>query len=396
MFKNIKLKRESKKKSKKSETDPNLQLIANTLKENPEEVKKIQEENEEASTKIKSKKERKKKSKKPAADPNLQELTDTLIENPEKVTSKIKSGIVRNRKLIKLAIPILLVIMIVAGAAFFILKSGMFSGSGEASGNHEDPAEKEKEYAKAQDYYSAGKFYDASALFTLLEDYENSKEMLGKIDLNSHYPGNGAKIAEYIGSDVVNGYISSYQNYKDITTELGTMEKTTEKATEEKTEKTTEKSAEETDKTAEETEKTTEATEKSEEKIEYDESVKETVKEKTHELIKAGNQVKSLNLSSDNILYAANEILKKSADYNIQAAEKIQEGVEAGTYSPNGTNEISKEVQTLIDEMKNENNHFVTEVEKIINDHGIEFVSYSKTGEYMKRFSESIDIFYRK
>lgn len=366
------------------------------MKENPEEVKKIQEENEEATKKIKSRKERKKKSKKPEADPNLQEITDPLIENPEKLTAKIKSGIVRNKKLIRLAIPILLVIMIVAGAAFFILKSGMFSGGGEASGHHKDPAEKEQEYAKAQEYYSAGKFYDASAMFTVLADYENSEEMLGKIDLNSHYPGNGAKIAEYIGSDVINGYISSYQDYKDITTALDTVAKTTEKTTEEKTEKPTEKTAEETDKTAETTEKPTEETKKTEETIKYDDTVKKTVKEKTDELLKVGNQVKSLNLSSDNILYTANEILKKSADYSIQAAEKIQEGVEAGTYSPNGTNEISKEVQTLIDEMKNENNHFVIEVEKIINDHGIEFVSYSKTGECMKRFSESIDIFYQK
>lgn len=401
----------------------------------------------------KEKKEKKKRSKNSGEDKQLPFITkamannESILRNVQKenqdISEELKSKKGSKKKLLKFGIPILLVLLIAAGAAFFILKSGFFSGGGAASGNHEDPAVKEKEYTQAQDYYSAGKYFDASAMFTLLADYEDSKEMLEKIDLNSHYPDNGAKIAEYIGSDVVNNYVHSYKNFKDINTALvikeetteapekenpeesstGTHENTPEKSINKRTSKTnqiassetTEESTAESNKsTSEQTteestsgshESTTEETEntekkneeeKTEEKIEYDEAVKETVKEKTNELITAGHLVESLNLSSDNVLYKAHESLKKSAEFSIEAATKIQEGVEAGTYSPDGTNEASQEVKTLLAEMKAENDIFVAEIEKIINQDGLAFVRYANTGECMKRFSESVVAFYAK
>lgn len=300
-------------------------------------------------TKIKSKKEKKKQS-------------VTIEKN-------------RKKKLLKIGIPIALVLLIVTGLTLFILKSGIFFGKSTISSNQENRVANEQDYAQAQTYYAEGSNYDASALFTLFGDYENSEEMLKKIDLENLYTGNGIKIAEYIGSDVVNNYICIINNYNDINTVLAATEKTTEQTAA---------------KTTEETDKTTEAAKKSEETIKYDETTIATVKEKTNEMIAAGNRVKALNLNSNNVLYAASETLKKSADYNNQVAQKIQEGVKAGTYQPDGSDEITQEIKTLVENMSTENNSFVTQIETIISDNSIDIVHYSKSGTCLKRYLESI------
>ena len=341
----IKSKKDKKKTSKKTEENEKLALITNKLAENPDIVKMIQDENEEKAGK-----------------------------SPAEKNSK--------KKLLKIGIPIALVLLIAAGATLFILKSGMFFGKSAPSNSQENTVDMEKDYAQAQTYYTDGSYYDASVLFTLLGDYENSEEMLGKIDLETIYAGNGVKIAEYIGSDVINNYLCIHDNYNAINTALG--------ATEETTEKPAEKATEETDKTAEDTEKSAAEAKKTEEKIVYDKAVIATVKEKTDEMITAGNRVKSLNLTSDNVLYAANEVLKKSADYNIQVAQKIQEGVDAGTYQPNGSNETTQEVKTLVENIGTENSNFIAQIETIISVNAIDIVGYSETGTCLNRYLESI------
>lgn len=389
------------------------------------------------------KKEKKKSTKKIDKNEKLKKVTEKLADNPEVVkmiqeetedSSKNKSKKSGKKKLFKIMIPVILVIFLLGGA-FFAFKSGLIFSS-HAAQEEDNSAEKSDIYIQAETYYSEGCYYDASALFSFLGEYEDSIEMAAKIDLNSKYPDNGAKISEYIGSDVVNNYISSYKNHSDITTELeNATNTTTEPSTttevqpssgaessqpskkgapnpvkekvssttaEESAPTTTENaSSEEPSSTTIEDSNSSEepaATEEkaTDEKIEYDEAVVEAVKVKTHELIIAGDYVKNLNLSNDNILFEAQETLKRSADYSNQAAEKILEGVEAGTYKPGGSSELSKEVTALIDNMNKENDLFRTQIEEIISSNILLIIKHPNAGELMNRYSESIYVLYAK
>lgn len=394
--KDKKVKKEKKKSSKSIEKNEQLKKVTEKLADNPEVVKMIQEENEESNNK---------KSK--------------------------KSG----KKLpLKIIIPVVLVIFLIGGGAFFVLKSGLFFGD-QASAEEDTSVDKAAIYIQAETVYSEGRYYDASALYSFLGDYEDSSEILAKIDLNSKYPDNGTKIAQYVGCDLINNYILSYKNHTDITTELENATKTTEKpASESKSESkdsslTTEESTQPTKKAApnttkelvasnpseeaapaaeeksthgeesvkneEKTEDKTEekAEEKAEEKIEYDEAVIESVKEKTHQLVLAGNLVKSLHLPSDSPLYEAHETLKRSADYSNQAAEKILEGVEAGTYKPGGTGEVAEEVNTLLENMNKETELFHNQVSDVIALNIFLIVKCPDAGELMDRYSESFIVY---
>lgn len=291
-------------------------------------------------------------------------------------------------KLIRIGLPILLVILILAGAAFFILKSGMLSGGVKTSDNEAELAEKESRYSQAQTYYKQGDYYDASAMFTLLGDYEDSKTMAEKIKLASSYPAKGAGISEYIGCDVVNNYIACYKNYAEIEKALGVTETTTPA-------EATNSNGSTAETTTEEDSKKTEETEKTEEKIEYDESTIATVVEMTNELMAAGNMVKCLNLPADHLMYGAHESLKRSADYGNQAAWKIQEGVKDGTYKPDGTSEVATEVKTLLVSMKSENDAFLQEVDALLSANLLDMIGYSNTGACMKRYSATIGAFYK-
>nr|WP_320025700.1 hypothetical protein [uncultured Acetobacterium sp.] len=405
-------KKEKKKSSKSIEKNEKLKKVTEKLADNPEVVKMIQEENEESNNK---------KSK--------------------------KSG----KKLpLKIIIPAVLVILLIGGGAFFVLKSGIFFGA-HAANEEDNSVDKAAIYIQADTFYSEGHYYDASALFSFLGEYEDSVEMLTKIDLNSMYPDNGTKITEYVGSDVINNYILSYKNHTEITTELENATKTTEApASETKSESkepssTTTESTQPTKKTAPNTSKelvasntseeaapaveeksthgeeatpaaeeknthgeeaapateekstTTEEPEKTEEKaqekIEYDKAVIEAVKEKTHEIVLAGNLVKSLNLPSDSPLYEAHETLKRSADYSNQAAEKILEGVEAGTYKPGGTGEVAEEVNTLFENMNKETELFHNQVSDVIALNLFELIKCPDAGELLKRYSESFIVY---
>ena len=389
-------KKEKKKSNKRIEKDEKLKKVTEKLADNPEVVKMIQEENEESSAR-KSKKDGKK-------------------------------------KLFKIIIPTLLIFLLIGGGGFFVLKSGIFFGN-PAANQEDNSVDKAAIYIQAETFYSEGRYFDASALFSFLGEYEDSKEMLTKIDLNKKYPDNGSKISEYIGSDVINNYILSYKNYSEIATELENATKKTDaaptttseeslnnqesgqptkksssspvkekiasNATAESTTTTENTSSEKpTSTTPEDTSSSSEpaATKEktTEEKIEYDEAVVQAVKERTHDLIIVGNLVKSLNLSNDNILYDAHETLKRSADYSNQAAEKILEGVEAGTYKPGGTSEVSKEVAALIENMNNENTLFTTQIEEIIGSNILLIIKHPNAGELMNRYSESIYVFYTK
>ena len=327
--------------------------------------------------KVKKVKEKKSKKERPA---KKRRQKETLLSEKKEQKSK--------GKLIKIGLPILLVILILAGAAFFILKSGMLSGGVKTSANEAELAEKKSRYSQAQTYYKEGDYYDASAMFTLLGDYEDSKTMVEKINLASSYPAKGAGISEYIGCDVVNSYIACYKNYAEIEKALGVTETTTSAEATESTESTT-------DKTTEEDSEKTEETEKTEEKIEYDESTVATVVEMTNELMAAGNLVKCLNLPADHLLYGAHESLKRSADYGNQAAWKIQEGVKDGTYKPDGTSEVATEVKTLRDSMKSENDAFLQEVDALLSANLLDMIGYSNTGACMKRYSATIGAFYK-
>ncbi|MBC3797283.1 hypothetical protein [Acetobacterium tundrae] len=360
MSKKSLFKRDEKKNSKSTKEKDKLSLIKEKLAENPEVVEMIQEENDEKTVKTKSKKQKK-----------------------EKEPKKEKS------KLLKIGLPIGLLVLILAGAGFFILKSGMFFSSGMASGSKEDTAEEGNQYTQAQAYYTEGKYYDASALFTLLGDYEDSKEMLGKIKLENSYPGNGSQISEYIGSDVINDYIRVNKNYADINTALS-VTNTADAAAQTDTAAKTDTAAQ-TDAAAQ-----TDSAAKTDAKTEYDEGAKETVKEKTDEIMAAGNRVKCLNLSSSNIMNDVNEVLKKSADYSNQAAWKIQEGVKNGTYQPDGTSQESQEVKTLLDSMNSQNDIFLKQVDETISGKLTDMLSYSEAGACMKKYSESYTLFYSK
>lgn len=377
-------KKEKKKSSKSIEKNEKLKKVTEKLADNPEVVKMIQEENEESNNK---------KSKK----------------NGKKLPLKI-------------IIPAVLVIFLIGGGAFFVLKSGMFFGS-HASAEEDNSVDKAAIYIQADTFYSEGHYYDASALFSFLGEYEDSVEMLTKIDLNSRYPDNGTKITKYVGSDVINNYILSYKNHTEITAELENATKTTEApASETKSESkepssTTAESTQPTKKAAPNTSKelvasntsgestssteekstTTEepekTQEKADEKVEYDKAVIEAVKEKTHEIVLAGNLVKSLNIPSDNPLYEAHETLKRSADYSNQAAEKILEGVEAGTYKPGGTGEVAEEVNTLLENMNKETELFHNQVSDVIALNLFELVKCPDAGELLKRYSESFIVY---
>lgn len=391
-------KKEKKESSKRIEKNEKLKKVTEKLADNPEVVKMIQEENEESNNK---------KSK--------------------------KSG----KKLpLKIIIPAVLVIFLIGGGAFFVLKSGIFFGD-HASAEEDNSVDKAAIYIQAETVYSEGRYYDASALYSFLGDYEDSSEMLAKIDLNSKYPDNGTKIAQYVGSDVINNYILSYKSHTEITTELENATKTTEApASETKSESkepssTTAESTQPTKKTAPNTSKELVASnpseeaapaaaeksthgeeaapaaaeestsaeepekteEKADEKIEYDKAVIESVKEKTHGLVLAGNLVKSLNLPSDSPLYEAHETLKRSADYSNQAAEKILEGVEAGTYKPGGTGEVAEEVNTLMENMNKETELFHNQVSDVIALNLFQLVKCPDAGELLDRYSESFIVY---
>jgi hypothetical protein len=328
--------------------------------------------------KVKKVKEKKPKKERPAK--KRRQKKETLLSDKKEKKTK--------GKLIKIGLPILLVILILAGAAFFILKSGMLSGGVKTSDNEAELAEKQSRYSQAQTYYKQGDYYDASAMFILLGDYEDSKAMAEKIKLASSYPAKGAGISEYIGCDVVNNYIACYKNYAEIEKALGVTETTSQTDATNSADATT-------NTTTEEDSKNTETTKKSEEKIQYDESTIATVTEKTNELMDAGNLVKCLNLPADHFMYGAHESLKRSADYGNQAAWKIQEGVKDGTYKPNGDTEVSTEVKTLLENMKSENDAFLQEVDTLLSANLLDMIGYSNTGACMKRYSATIGAFYK-
>jgi len=329
--------------------------------------------------KIKAPKEKKIKTKKPR-----KERPAKKRRPPKETLLAGEAGKKPKGKLLKIGLPILLVLLILAGAAFFILKSGMLTGGGGNADKEAEQAEKQSRYTQAQSDYSKGKFYDASAMFTILGDYQDSKEMVEKIKLEKSYPGKGAEISEYIGCDIINDYIACYKNYAEIEQALGGTDTTTQSGDSATTSSTSESSS-----------KSSGETKKTESKIEYDDSTIATVTEKTNELMAAGNLVDCLNLPADHPLYAAHESLKRSADFGNQAAWKIQEGVKNGTYKPNGDTETATEVKTLLDSMKNENDAFLQAVDAMLNANLLEMISYSNTGVCMKRYSATIGAFYQ-
>jgi hypothetical protein len=99
-------------------------------------------------------------------------------------------------------------------------------------------------------------------------------------------------------------------------------------------------------------------------------------------------------MSEGNILYSANESLKKSAEYSVEAAKKIREGVDKGTYKPGGTSETDTEIKTLLDNMKAENDKFLTQIDTIIGANGLAMLGYTNAGNCMKRYSQTIVVFY--
>lgn len=313
------------------------------------------------------------------------------------------------KKLLIIGGAALLVLLLAAGGAFFLIQSGIL-GSLFGSGSEEVAIDKPQIYTDGLSYYQAGNYYDAKTAFGYIEGYQDSKEMAEKIDLDSVYSGDGAKISEYIGSDVVNNYLLSYGFFSEITTALTgssgsdtgsseTASSSEKSSSSEEGSSTSESSHSSESASAGENSQSTESessgkSEEKAEKIEYDDSVKETVKEKTDAIIAAGSPVAYLELGEGNILYSANESLRKSAEFSVEAAKKIQEGVKNGTYKPGGTSETDTEIQTLLDNMKSENDIFLSTIDTIIGENGLSMLTYKNAGNCMKRYSETMVVFY--